>query len=300
VPVASYCDEPGPDGVAAEGRLVAVDPDTAQIAGEFDTVPGYGNLGGVWGWGGVATDATGSTLYTGVGNSYVYSNDCGCYVDDGGYGDKLVALTPDLTQVLAADKPAAVPITGDEDFGAAPLVFQPRDCPPLPAAKNKMGVVFVWNRDHIDEGPIASFGLGDGTSPFVGAPSYDPADELLFVSQAVVDTRGPDYGIAAIEVGSGCRLRVDWRSALGAGNQPPPLVVGDVVIDAGGSRGGFGALDARTGRLLWTFHTNTPTISPLIEVDGLVIGGSVGGTVIAFAIPDCHGLPPASSTSCPL
>ncbi len=141
VPVASYCDEAAPDGVAAEGRLVAVDPDTAQVVGEFDTVPGYGNLGGVWGWGGVATDAVGSTLYTGVGNSRVYSNDSRCYVDDVGYGDKLVALTPDLTQVLAADKPTALPTTGDEDFGAAPLVFQPRDCPPLLAAKNKMGVV---------------------------------------------------------------------------------------------------------------------------------------------------------------
>jgi outer membrane protein assembly factor BamB len=299
VPVASYCDEPGPDGVAAEGRLVAIDPDTMRVVGDFDTVPGYGHLGGIWGWGGVATDPAGSTIYTGVGNSHVYSSDCGCYVDDAGYGDKLVALTPDLSQVLAANKPAAVPSTGDEDFGAAPLVFQPPDCPPLLAAKNKMGVVFVWNRDDIDAGPIASFGLGDGTSPFVGAPSYDAARELLFVSQAVVDTSGPDYGIAAIAVASGCKLRVAWKATLGAGNQPPPLVVGDVVIDAGGSRGGFGALDARTGRTLWTFRTKTPTISPLIEVDGLVIGGSIGGTVFAFAIPDCHGLEPASPKPCP-
>lgn len=76
--------------------------------------------------------------------------------------------------------------------------------------------------------------------------------------------------------------------------------MGDVVVAAGGSRGGFGAVAARTGRLLWTFRTRTPTISPLIEVDGLVIGGDLGGSVFAFAIPDCHGLEPASHSPCPL
>src|SRR5437660_114193 len=77
VPVASYCDEPDPDGLAAQGRLVAVDPDTARPLATLQTVPGTGTLGGLWGWGGVATDLYGSTLYTGVGNSYVRDEQCG-------------------------------------------------------------------------------------------------------------------------------------------------------------------------------------------------------------------------------
>ncbi len=56
VPVASYCDEPGSDGVRANGRLVAVDVNLAAQIAVFDTVPGDGNLGGIWGWGGVSVD----------------------------------------------------------------------------------------------------------------------------------------------------------------------------------------------------------------------------------------------------
>jgi outer membrane protein assembly factor BamB len=298
VPVASYCDEPDGNGFVAQGRLVAVDPDTAKPVATLVTVPGVGTLGGVWGWGGVATDASGSTIYTGVGNSYVRDPTCGCYVDDAGYGDKILAISPDLSNVLAADKPPAVPNTGDEDFGAAPLVFQPRGCPPLIAAKNKMGVMFVWNRLDIDGGPIASFGLGDGASPFVGAPSYDPVHGLLFVSQAVVSQTEGTYGIAAIAVGGGCSFHLAWRSVFGTGDQPPPIVVADVVLDAGGAEGGFAAVDAERGRIVWTYPTEAQTISPLIEVDGTVIGADVVGNVYAFQIPSCHRLAGVSVRAC--
>ena len=129
----------------------------------------------------------------------------------------------------------------------------------------------------------ASFGLGDGTSPFVGAPSYDPAQERLFVSQAVVSATDPTYGIAAIAVGRGCSMHLSWRSAFGAGNQPPPVVVEDAVLDAGGADGGFGALDSRSGRMLWTYPTAAQTVAPLIGVEGAVIGADVDGNVYAFA-----------------
>ncbi len=298
VPVASYCDEPDPLGIAAQGRLIAVDPDTAQVAATFDTVPGYGTLGGIWGWGGVATDATGSTIYTGVGNSYVHDPACGCYVDDAGYGDRILALTPDLSQVLGANKPLTVPNTGDEDFGAAPLVFQPRGCPPLIAAKNKMGYVFVWNRTQIDAGPIASIALGDGTSAFVGAPSYDAAHGLVFVTQAVASSTAGTYGLVALKVGAGCTFRLAWRTAYGTGNQAPAIVVGDTVLAAGGADGGFAAFDALTGRLAWSYPTAAQTISPLIEVAGTVVGGDVAGNVYAFRVPSCHRLADISARAC--
>lgn len=279
VPVSSYCDAPDPRGVAAEGRLSAIDPATAQVVGTFDPVAGFGNLGGIWGWGGVSSERDGSTLYTGVGNSWVVSDACDCLVDDVGYGDRMVALSPDLSQVVAANKPDVVPNEGDEDFGAAPLVFQPRGCPPLIAAKNKIGVVFIWDRRNIDNGPIASLGVGDGSSAFVGAPSWDESRQRLVVSQAVV---GGAYGLAAFGVGPNCTFPQAWRSAFGSGNQAPPVVTGDVAFVGGGRSGGFGALSVRNGRLLWSYPTDTQTISPLIEVARTVIGGDFSGTLYAF------------------
>ena len=285
VPVASYCDEPDPRGVAAEGRIVAIDPATATVASTFDPVPGFGNLGGVWGWGGVAAEPDGSILYTGVGNSYVRSDACNCYVDDAGYGDRIVALTPDLSKVLASNKPANVLPQGDEDFGAAPLVFQPRGCPPLLAAKNKLGHLYVWRRDRIDSGPVADLPLSDAVAAFVGAPSYDVSSDTIFVSQVTVHGRGTGYGIAAFAPGPGCALRQVWRSTIGRGNQPPPLVVGKIVFDSRGETGGFGALSAVNGHQLWAYRTDAATLAPLIEVGGQMYGGDVAGNVYAFRPP---------------
>ena len=186
---------------------------------------------------------------------------------------------------MRAGHTAYVPPEGDEDFGAAPLVFQPRGCPPLLAANNKFGHVYVWRRDRIADGPIADLALSDASAAFVGAPSYDAATGTFFVSQVTVHGRGSGYGIAAFAAGAGCSLHQMWRSAIGAGNQPPPLVVGNVVFDARGSTGGFGALSAVNGHQLWSFATAAQTISPLIEVDGEVFGGDVDGNLYAFRAP---------------
>jgi outer membrane protein assembly factor BamB len=282
--VASHCDEADPTGASADGRLVIVDPAAVEQIGGFDPVPGYGNLGGIWGWGGVSADLDGKVIYTAVGNSRVYSNACACVVDNAGYGNSIVALTPDLSQVLGSDQPAGVPTMGDDDFGAAPLLFQPRGCPPLAAAKNKVGALYVWDRTHLSDGPIARFELGDASSAFVGAPSYDPVRGTFFVSKAVVGGDKPGYGIVAFRAGPECSLHPIWTSEIGSGNQPAPLVVGDVVLASRGRLGGFGALSAVNGHQLWSFPTDAQTISPVIEVGGMVVGGDLAGNLYAFRI----------------
>src|SRR5205814_1300071 len=130
VPVSSYCDQPGPDDVAAEGRLVAIDVRDGTESVRFDPVPGYGNLGGIWGWGGVSIAPSGLALYVGIGNSYVRDSACDCYLETAGYGDEVVALTPSL-QPLGASRPQEVeeaPPGSDIDFGAAPSLFDPPGC----------------------------------------------------------------------------------------------------------------------------------------------------------------------------
>jgi hypothetical protein len=43
--------------------------------------------------------------------------------------------------VLAWNRPEGIPSVEDNDFGAAPLLFQPPGCPPLAAANAKNGRV---------------------------------------------------------------------------------------------------------------------------------------------------------------
>jgi outer membrane protein assembly factor BamB len=86
-----------------------------------------------------------------------------------------------------------------------------------------------------------------------------------------------------------------WLTATGDGNQPPPLVVNDLVFSPGGDSGGFTALDARSGRRLWTYSTDgAPTISPAIAAKNVLYAGDHAGILRAFqtAPPDTPRLRP--------
>ena len=285
VPVASYCDAPGADGIPAEGRLVGVDVTRAKEVSRFDPVKGYGNLGGIWGWGGVSVDPKGQTLFTGVGNSTVYDPRCDCEVDTVGYGNSIVKLTPSL-RPLGWNRPKPYVSTGDYDFGASPLLFRPEGCPALAAANSKLGVMYVWNRDLLKNGPIFRKALGDGLAPFIGQPSYAPPLRMLFESHVLVTSGGKKAGdaVAAFSVESKCKFRLRWRTVVGVGSEPPPLVVGDVVVAAGGDGGGYTALAARSGRVLWRFKTAAATLAPVIAAGGRVFAADYGGVARAFVI----------------
>jgi outer membrane protein assembly factor BamB len=283
VPIASYCDELDPDGVPAEGRLVKVDVADRSIS-TFDPVPGFGNLGGVWGWGGASVDPDGSFLYTGIGNAQAWSDDCACFADDAGYGDSLVKLTPDLT-VADWDRPEPVEGAADEDLGAAPLLFQPPGCPPLAAANDKDGMLYIWRRDDLAAGPLQALPLSDGVDAFVGEPSWSSSSGVLVDSGATFLYGGKRLGagLLGLTLERGCTFKRTWSAVLGDGPEPPPLVVDDVVVASGGTTGNWEAFTLGTGRLLWRFDTHgTATWGPPIAVDGMVVAGDVDGVVRAF------------------
>jgi len=300
VGVASYCDQPGPGDLAAEGRIVAIDVRDRNEVARFDPVAGFGNLGGIWGWGGVSVAPDGSSLFTGIGNSYVRDLGCNCYLETVGYGDAMVQLSPALAP-LADDRPQEVedtPPGADIDFGAAPSLFQPPGCPLLAAANNKLGLLYVWKAGALADGPIFKQPLGDGVAPFVGQPAYSPWLGMFFDSHAVMrdgSTKVGD-GIAGYGVASGCTIRQRWVTNVGVGNEPPPIVVGNVVIGAGGNTGGYTALNARTGEVVWQSSTDgVPTFSPPIAVADTIFAADLAGNVRAFGLvfPSSRRLGPA-------
>jgi outer membrane protein assembly factor BamB len=288
---ASYCDVGPPGGSMPEGRMFSVPLDDPDAPVSWDPVPGDGNLGGMWGWGGVSVDPDNGTIYTGVGNSYVLSELCNCIVDNAGYGDSIVALAPDLSTVLDSDNPSLVPQTGDLDFGAAPLLFHPRACPPLAAMNNKDGALYFWDRTQLSKGPIARIPLGDGVSAFVGAPSWSESNQTVYVGQSVIQKDGVTVGngVTAWHVDEGCGFRPLWNALTGKGNQATPLVVGNVVFDGGGKTGGFYAFNGVKGSPLWSYPTDGRTVASMISFSGSVYGADTSGMLYAFDPPGRRG-----------
>jgi hypothetical protein len=90
-------------------------------------------------------------------------------------------------------------------------------------------------------------------------------------------------GVTAYAVDSKCRFGRVWRVGTGPGPQPPPLVDGDVVFATGGSGGGFVAIDALTGAVLWRFETVASTLAPPIGSGETVYTADSAGVVRAFA-----------------
>jgi outer membrane protein assembly factor BamB len=151
---------------------------------------------------------------------------------------------------------------------------------------NKNGNLFIWNRSKIGAGVIARFGIGDSEDAFIAQPSWNPVTQTMYDSHAVVRKNGEAVGagIAAIAVTRGCTFKQAWLTRTGTGEQLPPLIVGNTVYDGAGGSPGIVALNARTGKVMWTWGTTgTASIStPMIEADGLIIAGDNTGALRAF------------------
>ena len=286
VPTASFCDLPDSIGHAPDGRLVAVDTAQASAVLTWEVVPGEGNLGGIWGYGGTSIDPLTTNLWTATGNALETETEAE------GLAEAVVELDRRL-QVLAWNRPPGIPVLegADTDFGSTPLLLQPSGCPPLAAAHSKNGRLYVWRRDRLVEGPIwtAHIGPNDLDSPFIGQPSYSAALRTLFVANGRIYDELEEVvhldAAAAFTIGPGCELPAapTWVAAgVGSGPKPPPLVVGDVVFVVGGNSSGLTALDARTGAELWTRWLGAPLYSPPIFAEGRVVVATMGGQVYAF------------------
>jgi hypothetical protein len=276
VPVASYCDAPDRSGVPAEGSLFGYDVDhPAVMPLRFDPVPGNDNLGGIWGWGGVAVTPDGRQLFTGVGDA---EPDVAS-----GYSDSMVQLTPDLSEAVASYRDVSATPGDDIDLGAAPVLFRPNGCPAMLAANIKSGELLVWRKDRLGRSVHARIALSDGKHAFVGAPSWSPRTQMLYDSGVTEQKNGTRLvGTIALKVNAKCGFSDKWFVSTGVGAQPQPLVAGDLVASTGGFGGNFYVNRAATGVAVWHFQTSGATIAPMIEAGGFLIGGDMGGNLYAF------------------
>lgn len=227
------------------GRVVAINVPSMTIASTFFTVWDPQNTrgggaqpwggGGVWGWGGVSLDESGN-VYTGVGNTdngttangsisppFVKSPD-----EDSGLGDAFIKASPNLSALLDSNHP--IPDTqfhgaaADLDLDGTPVLFTPNGvgCSPMAAIQGKSGVIYMYDRTRIGNGPLAHYQLAPSTyaDGFLGGPAYSPATGLLYV--AVPSSNQSLYAPGMVAIDPGCgRPSVAWHTAFGPDSYAP-------------------------------------------------------------------------------
>ena len=283
VNVASYCDVPDAQNRPADGYTDAVDVRVRKIVARLDVVPGPANMGGAWGFGGVSIAGDG-TLYLATGNSVVERG--GNLIEDAPLGESIVHLTSRLKVLAHASAPdKAKSNLGDEDYGSTPLLFQPNGCPPLAAANSKNGYTYVWKRSDLEH-PVwkANIGPTRDVEPFLAEPSYDATTRTLVVTESTFGPASDRHrGVSAFTPNANCTSFASrWDSNVGAGAQPPALVVGGVVFSAVSSQQMLYAFDVKTGVILWERKIN-PSQAPISTNGAAVFVGDTNGVIASYS-----------------
>lgn len=281
------------------GRIVAINTNTASIAGEFFPVSGTqsqgGSGGGVWGPGGASIDPSTNNVYIATGNADTATGQA----QNAGYAEQIVELTPALSSIVADNYPPNLPtVAGDDDFdfGATPLLFQPSGCPAMLAAVNKSGMFELYDRSTIGSGPVQDIQMAipSDYGSFVGVPAFDPVTNDVYVG--LPSTEGIYRpGIAAFALQSNCTLNPtpvwsanfgpDGASTSGETPRSPVSIANGVVYVAGFTADTEYAFNAATGAQLWSVAlTGTGNVGTIVS-NGVVYVSSGNGTITAYALP---------------
>ncbi|MDX6580641.1 MAG: hypothetical protein QOJ47_2190 [Gaiellales bacterium] len=258
VPTASYCDHP-----PYKGGVIRVDVTTRAITPWYPVpVPGDNGGGSVWGWGGVAIDPASGDVWAATGNAIVSP---GVTDERAADADALVDLTADLSQVRAVNQPANIPASGDYDFGATPLLFRAPGCPPLVAAVNKDGDLYLWRRDNLAAGPYQTISLAFPATLF-GVPAWNAAASMLYLTTST-GYHGYHSGLQAFKLVAGCRLQHRWTRALGSSLDSAPTIANNTVSVATGS-GRLRIFNAISGAPLLNELLGRPMFVPPVAIAG--------------------------------
>jgi outer membrane protein assembly factor BamB len=264
------------------GRVVAVDARNPRVIGTWYSIGRSGpSGGGIWGPAGVAVDPADGAVYTATGNALAESQ-------HSGYAENVVRLTPSL-EVSAANYPGSLEGL-DVDFGTTPLLYDVPGCPPMLAAENKSGVLLVYRRDAIGNGPVQRLQVATPEQgKLLGIPAFSPATKMLYVaSPADSDRAEYRHGLVALRVGTDCRLALAWQATVGPNftADSPPTVAGNVVYFSPSFSNRVFAFDATTGDMLWdSGHAiRSPVTAAPTVLNGRLYVGSWGGRLFAFGL----------------
>jgi outer membrane protein assembly factor BamB len=283
IATASACDS----GRPYRGQVVHVSTTDGAILQRWFPTDVTVDGGGIWGPGGVSALADGTYVFALTGNGF--SNP-----ENGGFAEHVVKLTPSLA-VAQSDSPTTFQAQ-DRDFGATAMLFQPIGCPPMLAAYQKTGYLYIYNRAAISSGPMQTLILSQPSGDTIGLPAYDH-NQLYIVAPQDSPTNFNKHGLLALAISGACSVSLAWQQPVGSTasfNNPAisPIVANGVVYYADGIASQVYAMDAKSGQIQWSTDnlpstdrvTGSILVSPTVVNGQLFVAGYGDHTLHAFGL----------------
>ncbi len=292
------------------GQISLIDTASASVVGQWFALSGSStppsvNGGGIWGVGGVSIDPTPGTggVYATTGNPL--PDPGSATTPPAPYGEAIVQLSPDLSQLAAYDQPQ--PWTGDNDFAMTPVLFQPAICPGLMVAAGKKTGAFAIYRAGLTGRQVLQLKPANSQVPLIGAAAFDAGTQFLLVANPGANAAYP-RGLIALRADANCRFGLAWHTADDLNGEP--IVSQDTFLSAptaangvayfGVGHAGKGAVapfapyrvyavaetGATPGQVLWqSSDIEGPVGTAPIIVNGRLYVVSLDAEVHAYGLP---------------
>ncbi len=281
--IASNCDNP-----LVPGKVMRVDLKTHEVVNTFNNVENGQTGGGVWT--SPSIDIKTNSLFLATGTESIPNQPLAQAVVS------LDATTLRLKSVWKLPEKDAI---GDSDFDTTPILFTDAKGTLLVAAINKNGYIYVFNRNHIGDGPVWKQIIDKaGVCPACEESSVSSntiGGGLLYVAAGNTTIDGVTYrgSVEALDPNTG---KFAWRHGETGPVIGSLLYTNGLVVAAAGPD--VEVLDAKTGKRLFAYRTGKPIYSSPTLAHGQIFEGSLDGNVYAFRLPDSQSTA-ASDAKCP-
>ena len=188
----------------------------------------------------------------------------------------------------------------DADWGTTPTLFTLPDGRQMVAAGNKNGRFYVFNADHLGDGPVWQTAVADpGECPQCGEGTISSGvyhDGVLYLAggSTTIDGVESPGALRAFDAATGT-LR--WTHPLpGAAIGAPAGANGVIVVPAAQV---VDVVAADDGRLLYRFATAAPIWAAPVIAHGVIYAPSTDGFLYAYGVPPELAPPLAPATPTP-
>jgi outer membrane protein assembly factor BamB len=281
--IASNCDAP-----LVQGLLLQVDLITHQIIHTFKAVPDGQVGGGVWTT--PTLDAATNTIYVTTGTQNQLQQTM---------SQAMVALDATTLAVKSSWQVPPVDANIDSDSGNSAILVTDKNGNKLVAFTNKNGYVYAFPRNNVTNYTWKTRIAVSGECPPCGDGSVSSgafANGTLFMAggNTVINGRGYPGGVHALDPATGALI---WEHGTLNPVIPAIAYANGLVFDGEGPT--LEALDAATGKRLFSYQTGGGIYSPPAISNGRIIFGSLDGNVYALGLPATQPPPPPPDPNCP-